>query len=356
MKEIIRFILILSLTSSVMIVRVATGSAQETAGQILAKVNKLSPEKRQKALIAGAKAEGEVTWYSSIQAYQITDLAKAFSKKYPFLTFNRYRVSGQKQIIKIQTEARAKKYSVDVINGNAQVSYTLKQLGLLDPYLTPQRKFYDEAYKDKKGYFTPTYVTPVLFAYNTDLLKRSEIPKSYEEILQPKWKGQFLLDTEEFPMYFVLRKHWGKEKARRFLKQLAKQDPRLQRGRTSQSQLLLAGERPFAIALHGHTVLDLKSKGAPIDWTTLDPFFAKSNMTMIAKHAPHPHAAALFIDWLLSDQGQSVITTFGRVTAHSKVKQRFPEMVKDKYYLVTPDEMGPTISEVQKEYREIILR
>ena len=146
-------------------------------------------------------------------------------------------------------------------------------------------------------------------------------------------------------MYFVLRKHWGKEKARRFLRQLAKQDPRLQRGRTSQSQLLLAGERPLAIALHGHTVLDLKSKGAPIDWITLDPFFAKANMTMIAKRAPHPHAAALFIDWLLSDQGQSVITTFGRVTAHTKVKQRFPEMVKDKYYLVTPDEIGPTINE-----------
>ncbi len=157
-------------------------------------------------------------------------------------------------------------------------------------------------------------------------------------------------------MYFVLRKHWGIEKARRFLRQLAKQEPRLQRGRTSQSQLLLAGERPLAIALHGHTVLDLKSKGAPIDWITLDPFFAKANMTMIAERAPHPHAAALFIDWLLSDQGQSVITTFGRVTAHKKVKQRFPEMVKDKYYLVTPDEIGPTINEVQKEYREIILK
>ena len=243
-----------------------------------------------------------------------------------------------------------------MINGNSEGSYILKKLGLLDPYRTPQRKFYDEAYRDKEGYFTPTYVIPVLLAYNTSLVKRSEVPKSYDELLQPKWKGQFLLDTEEFPMYFVLRKHWGKEKARRFLRQLAKQDPRLQRVRTSQSQLLLAGEMPLAIALHGHTVLDLKSKGAPIDWITLDPFFAKANMTMIAERAPHPHAAALFIDWLLSDQGQSVITTFGRVTAHKKVKQRFPEMVKDKYYLVTPDEIGPTINEVQKEYREIILK
>ena len=356
MKQFVKIALIPILVFSLVSIQARTGEAEETAGQTLAKLEKLSPDKRQKALLKGAKAEGEITWYSSIQAYQITKIANAFSKKYPFLKFNRYRVSGQKQIFKIQSEARAKRYSVDVVNGNSEGSYTLKQLGLIDPYRTPQRKFYDESYRDKEGYFTPTYVIPVLFAHNTGLLKAGEIPKSYNDMLKPKWKGQFLLDTEEFPMYFVLRRHWGVEKARKYLKQLAKQDPRLQRGRTSQLQLLLAGERPLALALHGHSVLDLKSKGAPVDWTTLDPFFAKANMTMLAKNAPHPYAAALFMDWLLSDKGQSVITTFGRVSAHGKVKQKFPEMVKDKYFLVTPDEIGPTISEVQKEYRELILK
>ncbi len=145
MKKVIRIVLILVLLSFLMIVRGDTGYAQETAGQVLAKVNKLPPDQRRKTLIEGAKAEGEVTWYSSIQAYQITDLANAFSKKYPFLKFNRYRVSGQKQIFKIQSEARAGRHSADVINGNSEGSYILKKLGLLDPYRTPQKKFYDEA-------------------------------------------------------------------------------------------------------------------------------------------------------------------------------------------------------------------
>lgn len=103
MKEMIRIMLMFSLSSVLMIVRVATGSAPETAGQVLWKLNKLLPEKRQEALIAGAKAEGEVTWYSSTQAVQIGPIAKAFNKRFPFLKVNRYRVSGQKQVVKIQS-------------------------------------------------------------------------------------------------------------------------------------------------------------------------------------------------------------------------------------------------------------
>ncbi len=355
MKMIIKIVLIFCLAFSLTLVQFAPGYGKDTAGQVLAKLNKLSPEQRRKALIEGAKTEREVTWYSSVQAVQMGPIAKAFNKRYPFLTVNRYRVSGQKQIVKIQAEFRAGRHSVDVINGNSEVSYTIKKIGVLDPYRSPQRKYYSAEYKDKEGYFTPTYVIPVILGYNTGLVKRGEAPKSYKELLDAKWKGKMLLDTEEFPMYSVLLKQWGREKGRKFLKQLSKQDLRLQRGRTSQLQMLMAGERSLAIALHGHSVLDYKAKGAPVDWVALDPFFAKANMTSLARHAPHPHAAALFIDWLLSDQGQSMITSFGRVTAHSGVKQRFPELVKKKYILLTPESLGPVLAEVSKDYRKIFM-
>ena len=261
MKMIIKIVLIFCLAFSLTLVQFAPGYGKDTAGQVLAKLNKLSPEQRRKALIEGAKTEGEVTWYSSVQAVQMGPIAKAFNKRYPFLTVNRYRVSGQKQIVKIQAEFRAGRHSVDVINGNSEVSYTIKKIGVLDPYRSPQRQNYSVEYKDKEGYFTPTYVIPVILGYNTGLVKRGEAPKSYRELLDAKWKGKMLLDTEEFPMYLVLLNKWGREKGRKFLKQLSKQDLRLQRGRTSQLQLLMAGERSLAIALHGHSVLDYKAKG-----------------------------------------------------------------------------------------------
>lgn len=335
-------------------VHVAPLEAQETAGEVLAKVNKLSPDKRRQALIEGAKAEGQVTWYSSIQAVQIGPIAAAFTKRFPFIEVNRYRVSGQKQIVKIQSEARADRHEVDVINGNSEVAYSLKQLGLLDPYESPERQAYAPAYKDKAGYFTPTYVIPVILGYNTQLVKPDQLPKSYNDLLDPKWKGKMFLDTEEFPMYFIMTKFWGREKAQQYMKKLAQQKLRLVRGRTSQLQLLIAGENALAVALHGHSVLDFKEKGAPVDWAILDPFFAKANMAMLAKRAPHPHAAALFMDWLL-EEGQSVITSFGRVSARKGIKQRFPEMVEKEYFLITPDEIGPPLNEVQEDYRRIIL-
>lgn len=329
--------------------------AQQTAGQLLAKLEALSPEKREQALIEGAKAEGEVTWYSSFQAVQLEPVARAFNKRYPFIKVNPYRVSGQKQILKIQTEMRAGKHLVDVINGNSEVSYALKEIGALDPYRSPQKEFFPASYRDKEGYFAPTYIIPVITAYNTKLVKPDDVPKTYEDLLQPKWKGKMFLDTEEFPMAFVLLNHFGREKGLQYLKALAKQDLLMVRGRTAQTQQLIAGERELAIALHGHNVLDFKAKGAPVAWTILDPFFSKANELTLARRAPHPHAAALLIDWVLSEEGQSLTTTFGRVVARKGIKQRFPELVEKESLLITPDKIGPTLAKIEAEFRDLFM-
>jgi len=150
----------------------------------------------------------------------------------------------------------------------------------------------------------------MVLGYNTNLVKRNEAPKVYDDLLNPRWKGGMFLDDEAFEWLAVLLKHFGREKGLQYMKRLAQQDLSMQRGRTGQTQLLVAGERPIGIYLSGHTVLDLKDKGAPIGWVALDPYFAQANMLMLAKRAPHPYAAALFMDWGLSEEGQAMITTF----------------------------------------------
>ena len=333
----------------------AVAPAQETAGQTLAKIEKLAPEKRQAALIEGAKAEREVTFYSSLQAQQLDPFARAFNKRYPFLKVNLYRVSGNKQLIKIQTEYAAGKPLVDVINGSGEDVAVMKKGGMLDPYNSSQREFYAAADKDKEGYFTAFYVIPMVLGYNSRMVKRPDVPKTYEDLLNPKWKGQMFLDNEAYDWFAVLIKHFGKEKGLQFMRALAKQDLGFIRGRTQQSQLLIAGERPLAIVLSGHTVLDLKANGAPIDWVGLEPFFSSANYLMLSRRAPHPHAAALFIDWSLSEEGQSVITTFGRVVARKGVKQRFPELVERPAIPVDLEYMAPVLEESSKQFREIFL-
>jgi len=243
----------------------------------------------------------------------------------------------------------------DVTNGSAEQASALKKIGAIDPYASPQREFFSGSNKDKEGYFTSLYAIPIVLGYNTNLVKRAEAPKSYEDLLQPKWKGNMFLDDEAYEWFAVLLKHFGREKGLQYMKNLAKQDLRMVRGRTAQSQLLAAGERPLAIALSGHTVWELKTKGAPLEGVILDPYFAQANKLMLARHAPHPYAAALFIDWSLSEEGQSMITTFGRVVARKGVKQRFPELVEKEYLLVDVDFIGPILDQSGKEFSQIFL-
>jgi len=354
MKKTISSALVFGLAFGLLMMRGAV--AGETAGQILAKLGKLSPEARQKALIKGAKKEGKVTIFTSMRQDQSTPFSKRFNKQYPFLKVTTFRTAASRQVAKVQAEFRSGRHSVDVMANTPAGAYTVKEFGALDPYLTPERKFFDPSYTDKEGYFTPLYVIPVVLGYNPSQVKPEEVPKSYEDLLAPKWKGKMLLDTNDFDWYIALLDHFGKEKGIRYMKNLAKQQPSMRRGRTLQTQLLMAGEQPIGIALHAHSVLDFKEKGAPIGWTILDPYFAKPVYTMLAKNAPHPHAAALFIDWALSAEGQSMITTFGRVVAREGIKQRFPELGKKKYILTDVNMMGPVLNKSIEEFHEIFMK
>ena len=334
---------------------VNAGAAPESAGQLLARLNKLPAEARHKQLVEKARAEGEVSFYSSLQAQQIEPFIRVFQKRYPFIKVNPYRVSGNRQVIKIQTEMNGGNHLFDVTNGSAEQASAIKKIGAIDPYFSPQRDFYNPPNRDKDGFFASLYVIPIVLGYNTNMVKRQDVPKTYEELLQPKWKSNMFLDDEAYEWSAVLQKHMGRDKALQYMRALAKQDLRLMRGRTAQSQLLGAGERPIAIVLSGHTVLDMKARGAPVDQVILDPYFAQANKLMLARHAPHPHAAALFYDWALSEEGQSIITSFGRVVARKGVKQRFPELVEKESFLVDVDFIGPIMDQTGKEFSQIFL-
>ena len=174
------------------------GAAGETAGQILAKLSKLPPEQRQKILVEKAKGEGQVSFYSSLQAQQIDPFIQLFRKRYPFINVNPYRVSGNRQVLRIQTEMNAGNHLFDVTNGSAEQAAALKKIGAIDPYFSPQRESFPASSKDKDGFFTSLYVIPIVLGYNTNLVRRADAPKTYEDLLQPKWRSNMFLDDEAY--------------------------------------------------------------------------------------------------------------------------------------------------------------
>ena len=344
---------LLSVLFFTLLAATAPSIAQENSGQILGKLDKLSAENRQKALVERARSEKEVTFYSSLQAVDADGYAKAFNRRYPFIKVNIFRISGQKQVLMIQTEHNAGKHGFDITNASAAQAFGIKKTGALDRYQSPERQYFATAHKDKEGYFTPTYIVPVVLGYNTNMVKRADAPKRYEDLLEPKWKANMILDVEEFPWFAVLLKHYGREKGLEFMRRLARQEILMGRGRTTQAQLISAGERAIGIALNSSSVLEFKTRGAPIDWTVLDPYYAKPNMLMLARHAPHPHAAALLIDWTLSEEGQALLANLGYVVARKGVKQSVPALLEKESFLADPEFIGPILEETGKDFRNV---
>ncbi len=347
----LRKLLVFALTLG--IAGTAAAQLKETADQILRKYNKLPANEREKALIKGAQAEGELAFNTAMKADELTQLTKAFNKRYPFLKLNVSRLGGRRVVTRIETEYRAGKYQVDLAAGMANISYSLKSAGLIAPYYSPQRKFFPVRDSEKEGYFAPDYIAPIVLGYNTTMVKRAEVPKTYEELLLPKWKGKMFLDDEDYDWFMALLKHFGRDEGIKYMKKLAAQNVGIRRGRALQAQLIVAGERPIGIALHANSLLDFRSKGAPIDFTIIDPYVAKPSEIMLLRNAPHPHAAALYIDWVLSEAGQTMQASFGRIVARKGIKVEYPELVERKYFLAGAEEIGPDLPGAIKEFNAI---
>jgi len=308
-----------------------------------------------RALIEGAKREGEVVWYTSAGLQDSNPMAEAFQKDYPFIRASVIRSGSGVLINRILSEARAQQNLFDVFNTNQESVLPLKKRGLIARYISPEAAFYDDDLKDKAGYWHTAYVIPWFLGYNTGMLKRDEVPKNYEELLQPRWKGRKIaLGTDNGSLILSgLIRVWGKEKAIRYFRELAKQEPAMRAGSpSSRIQLLAAGEFPLTLAA-GNTLQTFASKSAPVDWVALEPVFVQVNTLMLAAQSRHSNAAKLFVDFVLSKKGQEMIRSFHRVPARNGVDAEPPRLFKGFKRVVENNETAENAEATNKLYEEI---
>ncbi len=327
----------------------------QMAGQLLKRYEGLKGKEREERLIEGAKKEGSVVVYSFTAVDQLRPLLEEFQKRYPFIRADQYRANASGVFNKFTTEVRAGQTLADVIDISAGETHTLWQMGLIDPYLSPNRAGITKDFMDEKGYWTAHYHFVIALGVNTQYIKAGEAPKSYEELLNPKWKGRFSLDPADQDLFGALLLHWGKEKALSYFRNLAKLEPRMVTGHTQQANLVGAGEIQMAPWLYGYRPLQLKDQGAPVEVLLLEPVLTNPAYLLLTKNAPHPHAAALFIDWALSAEGGMKFfgEKFGRTPTRPGLKERFPQLREEKYLVVKPEIVGPNFKEFTKLYNEI---
>ncbi len=278
-----------------------------------------SQEESLSKLIEGAKAEGKLTWYTSAILPDATRVIKRFEEKYPFIKVDAYRGNSVTLTNKLMNEVRAQKHIVDVLNIVAFKASQLNKEHIYSSYFSPESRTFPETLKDRDGYWAGTNIVPYLMAYNTKLLSRKDVPATFEGLLNPRWKGKIGFDTKEIEWFANMLKIMGEDKGMDFFKKFAAQNLNYRRDRALIRDLIIAGEFPIGTA-YAHQVEDRKRDGAPLDWVGISPVIAMFSTIGLVAHAPHPHAAKLFIDFNLSQEGQTLIANFGRVPARPDIE------------------------------------
>jgi iron(III) transport system substrate-binding protein len=336
------------------------GAAPSTSASVddaLKGIRNLNTAQRRSTLEEGARKEGEIIWYTSMGLTDFPKIVGAFEKTFPYVKIRTNRLSQSSLMPKIDTEARAGRFAVDVVASAPVEMWELKQKGFSAAYLSPELKAFPPGAYDPQGFWSSTEVTPLVLAFSTQLVPPEEAPRNYQDLLAPKWRGKMNFGSDEYSWYSVMLDGMGKAKGLEFMRALARQQLHIPGGSSiMRLQLMLAGESAIAIAARGRRATEYREKGAPLDYRLLDPYPAEPNGLALMRRAAHPHASILFIDWMLSDEGQTVLAQqVPRLTLRKGVKQipRHQELYKKDFVFVNPASIGPNLNELIASYQQI---
>jgi iron(III) transport system substrate-binding protein len=353
-RKTVKALRVSTLWRSLLVILIAARIEAATIAEVTAKVSTLNPQEKQNFLVKGAQKEGELVYYGTILVNEFSELGKAFNARYPSLNLKHYYAPREGILNRSLTEARAGSHAVDAIQVDSSYGYQLINENLVHPYaLAARDRFYDGTYDPSGSWHSMYYLTTALI-YNTTLIKPESVPQTYDALLDPLWKGKLLFDPEAGYILAAMEQAWGRQKAVDYLTKLRKQDLSFRRGGALTTQVVSSGEYPIGIAINGETSAAIRDKGAPLGFKVLAPKIVKPEGLFLARNSPHPHASLLFADWVLSEEGQTVLAgKLGKGVAMKGVRSKFQEFQLQPDYVVTP-QLGPRLKSYIEDFAKIV--
>ena len=276
------------------------------------------PDRLQK-LIEGAKREGELNLYTSAQADDIGAVAAAYEKKYG-VKVSMWRASSEKVLQRAVAEARANRHTMDIAETNGPEMESMHREKILQAVKSPYLAELIPQALRPHGEWVGTRLNVFVQAYNTKAVKKSDLPKRWEDLLDPKWKGKLGIEQEDSDWLAGIMGEIGEAKGTKLFKEIvAKNGISVRKGHTLLTQLVVSGEIPLALTVYNYKAEQLKGKGAPIDWFAIGDAIARPNGVGVARRAPHPYAAVLFYDFEISEEGQRILAKRDFVPTSRKV-------------------------------------
>ena len=308
---------LLSLLSVVSCVFIGSASFAQPIKQASSLALYEGPDREQR-LLQGARQEGALTVYTSLTVEDITELAAAFEKKYG-IKVKFWRASSEKIVQRIVTETRAGRFDFDLVETNGPELETLHREQLLQKATSPHNAdLIPQAILPHREW-VGTRLNMFVQIYNTKLVKKEEFPKTYQDLLDPKWKGRLGIEAEDLDWFGTVVKDLGEEKGLKLFRDIVSTNGiSVRKGHTLLAGLVASGEVPLGLTVYNHNADKLKKKGAPVEWQVIQPAIVRANGMALPKRPAHPNAAVLFYDFMLSD-GQVILAKNEYLPANRKL-------------------------------------
>jgi len=311
---------------SLLVAATSAAAVEPSAG--VGAVAALKGAERTARLIAGAKQEGELMLYSSLTPDDQLKLAADFKKRYG-VTLKFWRGSQTNILQRVITETRGGRYEFDALETNSPQIEAIAREKLLQkidsPYLAdvllPQAL-------PAHGEWAPDRLNLLVYAYNTNAVKRADLPKTWHELAGAKWKQRLGMESTNVEWFATLVQAMGEGPGLELFRRLGENGVAVRTGHTHSTGRVIAGEIPLFLGVFSHDVDRMKAKGAPIDWFVLSPAVVLPSAVAVSRRAAHPHAAALFYDYMLTD-GQRFYTEVYRVPANKNYDTHVRRFVRE---------------------------
>src|SRR3954470_1621278 len=303
--------------------------------------------------LAAARNEGSLTLYTSFAEKDLPPLIAAFEKRYA-MKVRVWRSASENVLQRTVTEARAGRYEVDAVHTSAIEMEALYREGILQPVAPPHgAKLLEGALRPHRGWIA-TYLSFWAQVYNTNLIRKDELPRRFEDLLDARWKGKLGIEARVPDWYSALLTDMGEEQGIRFFRELvAKNGISVRGGHTLLNNLVIAGDVPLAPTMYQYITEGAKRKGAPVDWFVLEPVVGRMSGVGIARHASHANAALLFYEFMLSMQAQELLLKLDYVPTLAKLPS---PLANRRFKLVDPAIALDQREKWDMSFQEVIIK
>ena len=308
---------------------------------------------RARKLIAAAQKEGSFTLYTSFAEKDLPPLTAVFEKRYG-VKVRVWRANSEKVVQRTLAEAAARRYEVDAVHSSALEMEALHREKVLQPVGSPHSAELMAGALRPYGEWIATYLSIWVQAYNTRLIAKADLPRTFQDLLDPKWKGRLGIEANIPEWYATVALQMGEEKGVAFFRELVSRNGiSVRSGHSLLNNMVAAGEVPLALTVYNFLAEAAKRKGAAIDWFVLEPAVARMSGVGVARRAPHPNAALLFHDFMQSVEAQRLLLSLDYIPTSTRVPS---PLAKRRFTLIDPALALDQGDKWGKSYEEVVLR